>query len=205
MNVKQNTLALSPLLLLVVLLAAGPTLSRVPTPPEPDPSFLPVSVAPLPAKEREAVRQTIKPVMVIGEGFDPYVAPIRARPTSILETNNASKPKVMTLNPSSVKALVRTSKSLRGKASWYCKAGVSVCHHSYPPGSMVAAACGKLRAAMGPHWRGRYVDVMNNQSGKRVVVKLVDWCGSKDKTIDLYWEPMRRLGGSGVLNVTVRW
>jgi len=203
MNVKQNTLALSPLLLLVVLLAAGPTLSRVPTPPEPDPSFLPVSVAPLPAKEREAVRQTIKPVMVIGEGFDPYVAPIRARPTSILETNNASKPKVMTLNPSSVKALVRTSKSLRGKASWYCKAGVSVCHYKYPPGSMVAAACGKLRSAMGPNWRGKTVTVSTKT--RTVTVKLVDWCGSKDKTIDLYWAPMSKLGGSGVLSVTVRW
>lgn len=92
--------------------------------------------------------------------------------------------------------------AVRGSASWYCKAGVSVCHYKYPPGSMVAAACGKLRAAMGS-WRGKTVSV---SSGRRTVsVKLVDWCGSRSKLIDLYWEPMRRLGGSGVLPVTVRW
>lgn len=68
---------------------------------------------------------------------------------------------------------------------------------------MVAAACGKLRAAMGKDWRGKTVTVT---SGTRSVrVKLVDWCGSKDKLIDLYREPMRRLGGSGVLRVTVSW
>lgn len=68
---------------------------------------------------------------------------------------------------------------------------------------MVAAACLKLRKAMGPDWRGQIVTVT---SGSRVVtVKLVDWCGSTTKLIDLYWEPMRRLGGTGVLPVTVTW
>jgi rare lipoprotein A (peptidoglycan hydrolase) len=70
---------------------------------------------------------------------------------------------------------------------------------------MVAAACGKLRTAMGPHWRGQTVTVMNNANGVIVVVKLVDWCGSSDKTIDLYYIAMAKLGGTGVLNVTVRW
>jgi hypothetical protein len=68
---------------------------------------------------------------------------------------------------------------------------------------MVAAACGKLRSAMGSRWRGKTVTVSTKT--RTVSVKLVDWCGSKDETIDLYWEPMRRLGGSGVLAVTVRW
>ena len=72
---------------------------------------------------------------------------------------------------------------------------------------MVAAACGKLRVAMGGHadrfWRGKIVTV--SSGGRTVTVKLVDWCGSKTKTIDLYWEPMRRLGGTGVLPVVVRW
>ena len=64
---------------------------------------------------------------------------------------------------------------------------------------------------MGPNWRGKYVKVRydfvedNVRKYRQVVVRLVDWCGSTDKTIDLYWEPMRRLGGSGVLPVTVRW
>lgn len=101
-------------------------------------------------------------------------------------------------------AAPQTSHSIAGKASWYCKAGVSICHYRYPPGSMVAAACGKLRAAMGPGWRGRLV-VVRASSGRQVTVKLVDWCGSKTKLIDLYWEPMRRLGGTGVLSVKVRW
>lgn len=70
---------------------------------------------------------------------------------------------------------------------------------------MAAAACGKLRATMGPNWRGRWVKVTNRDNERTVIVQLVDWCGSKDKTIDLYWEPMRRLGGSGVLPVVVRW
>jgi hypothetical protein len=68
---------------------------------------------------------------------------------------------------------------------------------------MVAAACAKLRAAMGPHWRGQTVTV--TAGNHQVAVTLVDWCGSKDKLIDLYREPMRQLGGSGVLRVTVRW
>lgn len=111
-----------------------------------------------------------------------------------------SKPK-----PRSTPVARSTSHSLAGRASWYCRAGVSICHYAYPPGSMVAAACAPLRAAMGPRWRGQTVVVINRNTGGRVVVKLVDYCASRDKAIDLYWEPMRRLGGSGVLPVTVRW
>jgi hypothetical protein len=96
----------------------------------------------------------------------------------------------------------RPAKVIRGLASWYCKAGVSICHYAYPPGSMVAAACVGLRAAMGS-WRGKTVTV--TAGSKQVSVKLVDWCGSKSKILDLYWEPMRRLGGTGVLPVVVRW
>ena len=99
--------------------------------------------------------------------------------------------------------MVRTVNAISGTASWYCKAGVSICHYRYPPGSMVAAACGKLRTAMGPNWRGKTVTVTNR--GKTIAVRLVDWCGSKTKLIDLYWEPMRRLGGTGTLPVVVRW
>jgi hypothetical protein len=94
-------------------------------------------------------------------------------------------------------------RSIKGKASWYCSVGIPICHYKYPPGSMVAAACYKLRQAMGPNWRGKTVRVTS--SGRHVTVKLVDWCGSKDKLIDLYREPMRRLGGDGVLPVRVSW
>lgn len=112
------------------------------------------------------------------------------------------RPKTEPIVPTTIQ-MALTGSSITGKASWYCKAGVSICHHSYPPGSMVAAACGKLRSAMGTHWRGRIVTVT---SGNRsVIVKLVDFCASRDKLIDLYFEPMRRLGGTGVLNVRVSW
>jgi len=56
---------------------------------------------------------------------------------------------------------------------------------------------------MGSHWRGKTVTVSTKT--RTVSVKLVDWCGSKDKTIDLYYAAMVKLGGSGVLAVTVRW
>lgn len=69
---------------------------------------------------------------------------------------------------------------------------------------MSAAACGKLRAAMGPHWRGKKVTVAAT-NGKRITVTLVDWCGSKTKLIDLYWSAMHALGGTGVLRVKVSW
>lgn len=106
--------------------------------------------------------------------------------------------------------------SIKGKASWYCKAGVSVCHYKYGPSTMSAAACGKLRRAMGGRdkdWRGKTVSVMNNQTGVIISVRLVDWCGSEDKTIDLYWIAMCGLQSCdpgkdtvrGVVQVTVRW
>jgi hypothetical protein len=56
---------------------------------------------------------------------------------------------------------------------------------------------------MGSDWRGQHVRVTG--VGRSVVVQLVDYCASRDKTIDLYWEPMRRLGGTGVLRVEVAW
>lgn len=95
--------------------------------------------------------------------------------------------------------------SVSGKASWYCKAGVSACHRSYPPGSMVAAACAPLRKAMGTNWRGRRVVVAS--AGRSVVVVLVDYCASTDKTIDLYAAPFSVLGAlsRGVLPVSVGW
>ena len=129
----------------------------------------------------------------------PRRADMTPQPSDTPKSVSSMKPRPV------VKVVARPSIShyLAGKASWYCKAGVSVCHHAYRPGSMVAAACGKLRRAMGPRWRGRYVTVTSG--GRQVTVRLVDWCGSEDKTIDLYWEPMRRLGGTGVLRVRVGW
>lgn len=93
----------------------------------------------------------------------------------------------------------RSGRSIAGKASWYCRPGVSVCPVGFSPSGMYAAACAPLRAAMGPHWRGKTVWV----NGLQLV--LVDYCASKTKTIDVFWGVMSRLGGTGVLLVTVRW
>lgn len=69
---------------------------------------------------------------------------------------------------------------------------------------MVAAACAPLRAAMGRYWRGRTV-LVTAANGRQVSVKLVDWCGSKTKVVDLYYAAMHALGGTGVLRVRISW
>ena len=151
------------------------------------------AIAPIPYRpldSREFRPLTAPPI------YEPVVAPVH-RPPQLRPAPRAQE--------KTERSQVGTSRgsSATGKASWYCRAGVSICHHAYPPGSMVAAACRKLRIAMGPSWRGDSVTV--SSGGRTVTVKLVDWCGSTTKLIDLYWEPMRRLGGTGVLSVTVRW
>jgi len=108
--------------------------------------------------------------------------------------------------------LVVDTRSIVGKASWYCNYtdraySMSVCHYRYPDKAgqhdMYAAACAKLRAAMGPNWRGKTVTVTGN--GTWVKVKLIDYCASEDKTIDLYRDAADVLGYTGILRVTVSW
>lgn len=89
-----------------------------------------------------------------------------------------------------------------GMASWYCKAGVSVCHHAYP-GGLYAAAGPALRVGS---WRGRTVNVCG--SGNCVNVKLIDWCAcGSGRVIDLYSDAFNRLAplSSGTLSVRVSW
>jgi hypothetical protein len=97
-----------------------------------------------------------------------------------------------------------------GRASWYCKSGVSACHRDYPAGSMVAAACADLRAAIGANWRGKVVTVARRVSETtiiRIKVTLVDNCESTDKLIDLYAAPFSKLAPTwlGVARVRVSW
>lgn len=95
-----------------------------------------------------------------------------------------------------------TSNAISGAASWYCRAGVSICTAGYPDGSgfdAYAAAGPRLRAALGD-WRGRIVYV----DGVRV--KLVDWCQCykgepNEKLLDLYYDVFSRTGSP----VTIRW
>ena len=98
----------------------------------------------------------------------------------------------------------RTTHSISGRASYYCRAGISPCSVSHPdgPGFDAYGAAGPgLRAAIGADWRGRIVYV----DGIRV--KLIDWCkctgGSTGvtKLIDLYYDVFARTDSV----VTIRW
>jgi rare lipoprotein A (peptidoglycan hydrolase) len=94
------------------------------------------------------------------------------------------------------------SHSVRGTASWYCKAGVSACHNAYPSG-LYAAAGPALRVG---DWRGRTVTVCG--SGSCVNVRLIDWCAcGSGRVIDLYSDAFSRLAplSSGTLSVRVSW
>jgi rare lipoprotein A (peptidoglycan hydrolase) len=89
-----------------------------------------------------------------------------------------------------------------GAATWYCKPGVSACHHAYP-GGLYAAAGSELRIGK---WRGRHVQVCGN--GNCVNVTLIDWCAcGGNHIIDLYSDAFRRLAplSAGAVHVTVRW
>jgi hypothetical protein len=96
-----------------------------------------------------------------------------------------------------------TTHVLRGPASWYCRAGISPCTYTNPDAGgfdAYAAAGPKLRAAIGPSWRGTIVWV----DGIRV--RLIDWCQCyqgepHEKLLDLYYDVYARTGGS----VTIRW
>ena len=100
-------------------------------------------------------------------------------------------------------SVASTTHVLRGQASWYCRAGVSPCTSGHSDGGgfdAYAAAGPKLRAAIGPAWRGAIVSV----NGIRV--KLIDWCQCyrgepQEKLLDLYYDVYSRTGGA----VTIRW
>lgn len=58
---------------------------------------------------------------------------------------------------------------------------------------------------MGPGWRGEVVTVTGN--GSSITVRLVDYCASTSKTIDLYAAPFSMLASldRGVVRVEVGW
>ena len=98
----------------------------------------------------------------------------------------------------------KTTHAISGRASYYCRTGVSPCTVNHPDGpgfDAYAAAGPALRAAIGPDWRGRIVYV----DGIRV--KLIDWCKctggntGAEKLLDLYHDVFARAGSA----VVVRW
>jgi hypothetical protein len=95
-----------------------------------------------------------------------------------------------------------TGHGATGAATWYCKTGVSACHHAYP-GGLYAAAGPELRVG---NWRGRHVQVCGN--GHCVNVTLIDWCAcGGNHIIDLYSDAFVRLAplSAGAVHVKVSW
>ena len=123
--------------------------------------------------------------------FEPRAKPDQpVRAESLLKATPRPKPPA---NP---------SHSVRGTASWYCKAGVSSCASGYP-GGLYAAAGPALRVG---NWRGRTVTVCG--SGNCVNVKLIDWCAcGSGRVIDLYSDAFSRLAptSAGTVSVQVSW
>jgi rare lipoprotein A (peptidoglycan hydrolase) len=195
--------ALAILAAVTTLTAATATTARPPaTPSSLDPGvFRPVAVAdsvagtpaPLPSIEYGAPASPVQ----IGDfqersrSFEPRANPDQpVRAEALLKATPKPKPPA---NP---------SHSVRGTASWYCKAGVSACHNDYP-GGLYAAAGPALRVGS---WRGRTVTVCG--SGNCVNVKLIDWCAcGSGRVIDLYSDAFSRLAplSSGTVSVRVSW
>ena len=159
----------------------------------PDPS----EFVPMPTLAPTAPRSTPEPTQTPQASPSPVWEALRATPTPTPTAKPTAKP-----TPKPKRRKVATHR-LTGRASWYCKAGRSICHYRYPDGpgfDAYAAAGPRLRAALGPGWRGRVVLV----DGVRV--RLVDWCQchkgeSGEKLLDLYYDVFRRVGGE----VTVSW
>ena len=177
-----------------------------------------VAVAPsTPTREWDWAAWSVTPVDAPGPSPTPTAAP-----TSTPETVVAPRPSprvVPQVKPKAVrKSPERASttrggsaRSISGEATWYCnsdrsRAILSACMAIHPDTrgfNAYAAAGPRLRAALGPHWRGRVVSVNG------VPVTLADWCacGGGRRLIDLYADVSERLGllrrGHGV--VVVRW
>jgi hypothetical protein len=198
---------------LVALLAATasaaaepPTSTRPPAGP-----FAPVTldVAAIPVDRRiadpaAAATQSPTTYLEAGEAPVPTLAPRPQREARMgVTVKPTPKPDIAGFAGGTAGGSVGGDGSLRGLASWYCRAGSSPCHYQYPDTGgfdAYAAAGPRLRAAIGGNWRGRIVSV----NGIRV--KLVDWCqcykGQRhEKVIDLYYDVFRRAGGT----VTIRW
>jgi hypothetical protein len=169
----------------VLTLAAPGASGLVPAQPSllPDSAFRPVALPP-PGEDpipSAAPTPELQPYMELAPSFTPAARPAVSVPQA--------KPIL--------------GHRIQGVASWYCLAGQSPCTSGYPDGpgfDGYAAAGPRLRAAIGPAWRGMIVTV----NGSRV--KLIDWCQCHageptEKLLDLYHDVYLRTGGQ----VVVRW
>ena len=157
-----------------------------------------------PSAALSASRTTIERAIV-----EDGLAPVPTGRPAVRQPVNAAG---VTIKAAPLPKAVPTSHAVSGKASWYCRAGVSVCMAAHPDRAGVAdmygaAGPGLRRAMCGSEssncWRGRTVMVNG------VPVVLADWCGCSSnsasvKLIDLYWDAWTRVPNvSG--GVTIRW
>ncbi len=181
--------------------------------PIPESAFRRVSVPELPGESAPpvpaGVERLTEPETARLSELDDLREPVFATdpPDRAQPSLNAAKPLVVpvpTPTPKpAAKPAPRADHSIRGYASYYCRAGVSPCTYDHPDVAGVqayAAAGPRLRAAIGSGWRGSIVYV----DGIRV--KLIDWCQcykgeSNEKLLDLYYDVFRLTGSP----VVVRW
>ena len=150
-------------------------------------------------------------IVPVGRGVD---RPTAASPRAIgdfLEPTRLSVRPVPSLPPTraaviapraAIPAFRSTGHAAHGRATWFCRTGVSSCTSGYP-GGMYAAAGSEIRVG---NWRGRTVRVCSG--GRCVFVQLIDWCAcGGSRVIDLYSDAFRRLAplSQGSLPATVSW
>jgi len=165
----------------------------------PDSAFHPVTlVAPAPPAAPAATSSPSDPTRGSTSEDSALRDPRQPTPPSARANPSLPTPRAIV-----VAGAPRTSNSIAGTASWYCRAGWSPCTIGHPDHSGIdayAAAGPALRAAIGPSWHGTIVLV----DGLRV--KLIDWCQChkgepSEKLLDLYYDVFARTGS----RVTVRW
>lgn len=190
--------------LTVAATAAAAGLEPATPTPLPDSAFAPVTVPALPVGGSTAPGDLpLAGARVLGAPPAATNATADTLAALAAERPDRAQPDVREPNPIVVDVRPPTTHVLRGPASWYCRAGVSPCTYTHPDRGGFdgyAAAGPKLRAAIGPGWRGTIVYV----DGIRV--QLIDWCQCykgepHEKLLDLYYDVYARTGGS----VTIRW
>lgn len=188
------------IVLIVLLILAGVSTAHEVTKIEKIPAelFIPIETSIIKTPYPEIIKDFIHD----SDSKKPHITTPAPSPKVVVKSTPKPTPKPTT------KPKPRVTGAIEGKASWYCKAGRSICRVGYPDRAGIndyfAAACASLRHAMGKYM-GRYVTVTRKDTGESIKVKIVDKCASTDKTIDLYWDAMHKLGGTGVLRVKVEW
>ena len=197
-------------LLAFVVAVVGASAAERPTPSSiPESAYQPVSLLPGAAAPAGTIGPATRLFLGVDDIHDPWIAaatlegampPVPGSDPVIFPTATQKR---ATQRAQTSSTAMATSHRMAGVASYYCRSGSSPCTAGYPDGARFnayAAAGPRLRAALGPNWRGRVILVDG------YAVKLIDWCQcyegqSNEKLLDLYYDVFARTGSS----VTIRW